>query len=284
MWYLKKIPKILHLYWGNEKLSFLRFISITSFLNYNPDWEIRLYVPTVLGEPPTWKSHEYQQEYIGINYFDCLKILPIDIIEVDFRGFQLDNYLPEVHKSDFLRWHVLQTAGGVYADTDILYFYSLEYLSFNTKENQDMDSCFCLNEKWADPHSIGFLMARPDREIFHDLKNNCFEKYDPKNYQGWGSAILNKAYPTWSTFQKSFPGQVLFNLPMDVFYSYGEDVLAMYNGSKKTYYTDRSLGLHWYGGHPRTREFENLFSPENMDSFSGAINFAVQKAVQRRYF
>ena len=44
------IPKIAHFYWGNEILPFLRYITIYSFSILNPDWEIKLYLPTKISK------------------------------------------------------------------------------------------------------------------------------------------------------------------------------------------------------------------------------------------
>ena len=73
MWHLTNIPKIVHFYWGNEKLSYLRYMSVYSFRKLNPDWKIKIHVPGALSMiAPTWGSNE--QKNAGIENGEILRI------------------------------------------------------------------------------------------------------------------------------------------------------------------------------------------------------------------
>ena len=63
MWHLDKIPKILHVYWGGSSLPKLRYLTIESFAKYNPDWEVRVYVPATPVEGHSWST--FEQKYDG---------------------------------------------------------------------------------------------------------------------------------------------------------------------------------------------------------------------------
>ena len=39
------IPKIFHSYWDGSPLSFLQYLTVKTFQDLNPDWEINLYIP-----------------------------------------------------------------------------------------------------------------------------------------------------------------------------------------------------------------------------------------------
>jgi hypothetical protein len=39
------VPKMAHFYWGGGKLLYMRFLSIKSFMKYNPDWVVVFHYP-----------------------------------------------------------------------------------------------------------------------------------------------------------------------------------------------------------------------------------------------
>jgi hypothetical protein len=128
-----------HFYWGSECTSFLRYLSIASFQLLNPDWEIYLYVPTTLYRGGAgWTTPEVYEgsAYQGRDYSRQLFSLPgLHICEVDFADFPEISQAPEIYKSDFFRWHILDQEGGVYSDTDIVFNRPIREAPFNSREN-----------------------------------------------------------------------------------------------------------------------------------------------------
>jgi len=120
MWQLKHIPQHIHFYWGGKKLSYLRYLSIQTFQRLNPNWKISLHVPQVLSQAkPLWDTMQQKNSCIGQDYLD--QLTDVDVVVHDFANYGFDNQAHEVHKSDFLRWRLLATEGGVWSDIDILY-------------------------------------------------------------------------------------------------------------------------------------------------------------------
>ena len=79
MWHLTKIPKIIHFYWGNEKLSYLRYLSVYSFRKLNLDWQIKIHVPAVLStDLPAWNTMHQKNIKIDKDYFDRLEELDVE--------------------------------------------------------------------------------------------------------------------------------------------------------------------------------------------------------------
>ncbi len=72
-------------------------------------------------------------KYAGHDYFslDELKKMNIEIIRFDFSTIGVDNDIPEVLKSDILRYYMLYIYWGVWSDLDILYINSMENIIFN---------------------------------------------------------------------------------------------------------------------------------------------------------
>ena len=154
MWHLTKIPKIAHFYWGNEKLPYLRYLTISSFCKYNPDWKVRFYYPKYRQTKKTWNSKEHKYEIIvKKDYTEELKKLPITFVEIDFESLDLSNDLTEVHKSDYLRWFLLANVGGLWSDMDIIYIDSMNNISLNINDNNELNTLICYD--WIKQNSIG---------------------------------------------------------------------------------------------------------------------------------
>ena len=97
MWQLNKIPKVIHFYWGGKKLSYLRFLSILSFRKLNPDWVIKVHIPSVVTTtPPAWDTMHQKNSNIGKDYFKHLEKLNVEIVKQDFAD-DFDNDAQEVH-------------------------------------------------------------------------------------------------------------------------------------------------------------------------------------------
>jgi glycosyltransferase involved in cell wall biosynthesis len=126
--HLSKIPKIANFYWGSQRMSFMRYMTIKSFRKHNPDWSVHLYMPKNISNDTTWRKADSHHQNDSTdykskeNYFDqLLSEEPIKIIKVDFSKTVIGSSGSEPHKSDFLRWNVLYQKGGLWSDMDIIY-------------------------------------------------------------------------------------------------------------------------------------------------------------------
>lgn len=173
------IPKILHLYWGGGVLHNLRFMTIKTFMKYNPDWEVILWYPKYPSINRTWFSTE-QKYIIGCkDFIEEAMNLSITKNPIDFEEFGLSNTMSEVHKADFIRLHLLSTLGGVWSDMDIFYIKSMISLYFNTKENKNTETFYC-DHNYG--HSIGFLMASTNNKFFKELMEISKREFHPGDY------------------------------------------------------------------------------------------------------
>jgi hypothetical protein len=274
MWHLRKIPQIAHFYWGNETLSFLRYLTIASFKKFNPDWQIKYYYPKYkyCGEK-TWSTQEHNRKFTGVNYMDQLMKLDIEKIEIDFSRYGMNNWVPETFKADFLRWYLLYNHGGFWSDMDIIYFRPMNRLCSNTNAKQQVDTAICLREMGPDSfHSIGFLLSAPSNPFFLFIHGESYRRLDLGNYQSIGSQILNQHFPSLSTIQNRFPLLNIENIPMDVVYPWNDlDITKIYSTSSMQGISERTIGLHWYAGHPAAKEFENVIDDQNFFSYSNIL-------------
>lgn len=106
---MNNVPKVLHLFWGkNKPLSYLRYLTVKSFVKYNPDWGIRVHIPTspIDSKPRLWPTEITSSKF---DYFDKLN----DIPNVDFIPVESTKEIGSVHTSDLLRIKLLHEEGGV---------------------------------------------------------------------------------------------------------------------------------------------------------------------------
>ena len=278
MWNLKKIPKIAHFYWGGSKLSFLRYLSLKSFKRLNPDWQVILHVPKYISSSePTWLSEEQKYSNISKNYFDLEKIknLEISINEHDFSEYFFDNNTHEVHKSDFLRWKILSTVGGLWSDIDILYLNSIDVLLENIEDKSECELFLC-PYKDNGKHTIGFLLGSSNNLFFDEIFSLAKENYDPTRYQSIGSELIMNRYHSRIKIHKKFGAKYFSFLDDRCVYSIGpKEVEKFYNLNDDeilTYINDKNIvGFHWYAGHPKSQNFENLLDDTTLDLYDNIL-------------
>ena len=244
------IPKILHVYWGGGPINYLRFLTIKTFMKYNPDWKIRFLYPKYFSKNKSWLSYENKDETSSYkNFTQEVFDLPITKTDIDFRDFGIDNSISEVHKSDFIRLHQLSTFGGVWSDMDIIYVRPMNDFYLNTPENKDIETFICNNDYG---HSIGFMMASEGNKFFKTLGEYAIKEYEPTYYQTIGARLYNKYFYTMDSINAITPA---INFSLDVVYPHiaGNEEKILYGTVSN--FTDRTLGVHWYAGHSQWKNF-----------------------------
>jgi len=247
-WQLK-VPKICHFYWGGDTLPYMRYLSVYSFLQQNPDWDVRLWMPVSLFSAQTWATKELKYAVECESYLDKLRKLPIKITPVDFREFRFTNDMAENYKSDFMHYHLLATYGGVCSDMDIIYFSPIEKLAVNVPENKDVDAFVCIS---GYGHSNGFFMASANSLFFGALAEKAKRSFNPHYYQSLGPDLVNKYYPTLEHIKKICS---VINIGMEAVYAHDAFHVKELIGNLPARFTDNSIGVHWYAGHPIWEKF-----------------------------
>jgi len=245
-WHLN-IPKILHVYWGGNKLPYIRYMTVRSFINHNPDWDVMFWysehptpVDTSLYSAPDINSYS--------NYLPELMKLNIKKNVVDVEEYGFNNDMSEIHKSDFIRYQILSTIGGVWADMDIIFIKPITQLVVNSIMNKDKETFISIS---GYGHSIGFLMGCSENNFFKTITSLSKGSYNKKVSQCIGSLMLNHYYPTLESVNRISPA---VNIDMEAVYPYNvnnvEDILG-----NNLRITESSVGVHWYGGHPMWKNF-----------------------------
>ena len=266
-------------------MSWLRFLTLKSCKQQNPDWDITLYTHASTVCKQTWKDAIAQDffSYDEIDYTDQLADLGINIVEWDlpvgiFPAGVWKNMAPS-HKSNVFKWHMLATVGGIYADLDILWTKPLD--DFH-KDIEDYDTVICFN-KWL---LIGLLASQGNNPFFRKVLNTAVINYSAMRYQCvgvesvyvWlysrrvydmkGAEIIginwNKvlARPIWEDLQRAIPHMKFYNIPMNLIYPFD------HNNLDKIFIETvglpvETIGIHWYAGNPLSQSYNNLMNHLN---------------------
>ena len=290
-WNLYKIPKIANFYWGSNKMSFLRYLTIYSFKKINPDWSIHLYVPKNVSKENTWLTkggdthHKIDHlEYDGSDYYQ--KLLDDDAvknIKVDFSNSFLTANAPEPHKSDLLTWQVLSTKGGLWCDMDIVFNRPVTSLSVNygDRETDTITSYdYRLREVDGSPTKpIGFLMSGGNNSYFKKHAMESKNAYKDSEYQSIGTSVVKRVCNTFEECKPRFFKNRFQNLdPDSVYHFHFQKIEQIYNESRPL--PDNFIGLHWYGGHPTSQEFNKLLNHENFKDFDNTIGNVIKEVLE----
>ena len=283
MWHLKKIPKVAHFYWGGEKLSYLRFLSVKTFRQHNPDWSILIHVPSVVSTVvPGWESFQQKDVNIEHDYFDALNnIEDLKIITHNFNRYHFDNQAHEVHKSDFLRWKLLNKYGGLWSDIDILYTKPMWALPENTPKNTHIDTALCPLMD-AKKHTVGFLLSSKKNNFFQSISRQARKQYTPTLYQCMGSDLINSRFETFESLQKKFRKNNFLFLKKNCVYSITSKEIEMFyqtidSSTQKKLSSKGTIGFHWFAGHPQSQQFENTLTLDNVGEYNNLLSTIIKE-------
>lgn len=251
-WNLSKVPRTLHLYWSEDKLSYMRYLTVKSFTQLNPDWRVIVWIPSVPSIKRTWETDHQNYEEVCDDYRSKLSELPIRINSVPFDEINATKDMSEIHRSDFLRLYLLYHWGGVWSDMDIIYFKPITYLAVNNVANKDKDTFVCMRDHSAYIHSGGFLMSGIGSAYFGALLKKVKDEYNPLIYQCIGVDMYNKYFPTFDKIEAISPA---VNIEMDAVYAHDALHVKEILGNGTPMFTDKSIGIHWYAGNPLWANF-----------------------------
>jgi glycosyltransferase involved in cell wall biosynthesis len=284
IWVLKNIPKIAHFYWGHPYISYLNYLSIYTFQKYNPDWDIRLYYPKKAFLEQTWKDPNQKFTFKGKDYCSELKKLPIKFIEFDMKSIEISNDIAEVFKSEYLKNYLLSTIGGLWSDMDILYFKPMNKINVNIKYNEDITNVVSIDTKYTNKwfHSIGFLLSSPNNEYHDFFFKEGKKQFDPTSYQSLGAVLFNKICPSIISIHAKFPNTKAVNMSYDTVYAYGyinRRWGLIYNSNNTVYYTNESIGCHWYGGWKEAEKYINEVNDTNYKKYNNVLCKTIRMAL-----
>ena len=170
-------------------MPFLHYLTIKSFIKYNPDWKVIFYRPKELSLEKPWEGWEHKYKLDCPDYLHEVLSLPVEKRFFDGASLNIPNQYPEIIKSDFLRWHLLGTEGGVWADMDIIFTASVNNLPFNYAGKKETDTVVAICEDFLPKfmfHTIGFMMSSGDNAYYKYIFDKS--KKIQSNFKGYESS------------------------------------------------------------------------------------------------
>jgi len=253
---LNNIPNILYLYWDGSPLSYLQYLTVVTFKKYNPGWKVIMYMPMIRFDAKTWLTSEQKTVYHGTNYLKQLFNLDIEIRHIDFETIGFRNDVPEVIKSDYIRYWLLGNYGGMWSDMDIIYLRPVTNLFKSTDIPNGIDTVICY---FAEHYPIGMFLSKPNNPFFLNLQRNAMANLDLNAYQSIGSKLVEKLYNYPDDVKKSHPELNILVMSNDSYLPYQwYDIYAIFLHNKPENITPITIGIHWFNGSNISVEYENM--------------------------
>jgi len=283
---IPQIPKRMIFYWSGSKLSWMRYMTFYSFRKYNPDWEIVL----CLSNDDFKNSPQSQifNMYVGDDYFHKLNELDVKIINVEFpKEYENEiSQLSPIHKSDLYRYYILSKNGGLYCDTDVIFFRPInEFYNKIVSENYNT----IIHESPRNFLTIGFLGSSQENKYYNDLFEYGIKNINIDGPQAMGVDLIYKFIGgrrkiIFDLIDEKYSKIKLFNLPSELIYNFEvEDIRdCFYNGKNKNSFPKDSIGYHWYGGHPISQKYNNILTEKNFESYNTTISKIAKYVINKK--
>lgn len=253
-------PRLMHLYWDGNPLSFLNYMTILSFNKYHKNWKIIIYLPKIKTHTISWKGRENKLQYNEKCYLnDALRIRNVWVKYVDLNTIGFYNHASEVVKSDYFRYYILQKYGGLWSDFDIIFTGSIEE-KMNFNNNAIIFNCtgyHNLKNKLTSPkfiyYPIGLLMSKPESLFFKFVMNHCKKYYNDTEYQSIGASMFNDLFKTPDDVYKIDENVKILDhtyyLPwqcneLSEFLEKSDNILPITN-----------VGIHWFNGATDSKQY-----------------------------
>jgi|SaaInlV_100m_DNA_2_1039680.scaffolds.fasta_scaffold23606_2 hypothetical protein len=250
------IPQKFGLFWSGAELSFLRFLTFVSLRKHHPNAEIELWVSNKSNNSASWRSEkqDFQSAVKKKCYLKDLKSLNVKVIERDLFPTYSPNY-----QSDFFRWWWLFNNGGFYLDTDQIIlkpFDDLLDIADFIFSMYNAESCGVYSP-------VGVIGASKNNGIVEDIMNKMPSCYDPSDYNSLGPFMFRELYANNIDDWKMKSS--MLNAPPNIFYPVPESRLIGSVYESQIHFAEDSYCVHWYGGHPKSQEFNDKFTEESLE-------------------
>ena len=278
-----KIPKRISFFWTG-RMSWMRWLTLDTFVRLNPDWEVHLYVPpeeTIIPRHWTSKSDD-DNSYGGLDYRERLHP------SIQIHTFYPPTRMAAAQMCDLFQWELLSTKGGIYADLDILWLRPMDEI---ITSYLDSDILLCLE---PDILAIGFVGSSPNCPFFQRVFNRAQilikRKKPSPNYQYYGASLLHcmftggrRCISTASVLRhikSEYPNLQLGLLPPDSIYPFDwQEVHKVFEEVNPV--SNSSLGLHWFGGCPASNHWNNTLTKENWTIHKNTFTSCLEKSYDK---
>jgi hypothetical protein len=246
-------------------MSWLQTLTVLTFHALNPDWKIRVYMP----EEQANDIIAYIPDYTGPDYFYLVKYMPyVEIVKVRLSKYRINAGLHNILRSDILRFHLLYEQGGIWSDFDVIWLKPIDKLSQIVSAGKTLtksaEGFVCMHKTSTGFHSNGILGSIKGSEFYKrciHISEQIQEEMDVNKipHQAFGPTLFNQNFSTFDRIEKKYPTMV--GIPYKTFYPYSSlkrDLDRLYKESNEDYLHPEVIAVHWYNGHPLSKEFVNM--------------------------
>ena len=282
------IPRRIFFYWDKPYFSWMRYMTLYSFRKMNPDWEMVL---CLSEDGKGWDLRgQHQRDFLsykGYNYFDKIPELNIIIEKAKFPDV-IENKteaVTPIHYSDLYRYYKLYNSGGFYSDMDVLYFRPMDDIYNEIVQHKVNTVVYACDDYIA----IGFLGAEKGNQFYKDLVFSASNLKEDNRWEAYGELLFyrffgigNNPLALINSISKRYNNLKVYNIPKSLVYNYDcfeiQKVYTTPLGINS--FSPKSIGYHWYGGHPTSQEYNNVLNENNYTDYK--ITFSeITKELQR---
>lgn len=243
--------KLAFTFWDGPQLSLLNILSLLSFARLNPDTVLTIYtLGAGLDINAGWKTGEHA---LAVDQFYALEDLAsepnIRLQKVDSVGLEKINSVVQV--ADYIRIKMLHEHGGIWIDTDILFFKKLP----NDLWGIVVTDGFVIS--YENTITTGFMGFPRSSSIVHQALLKAHLRMQGKsfheNYQAFGPDLWKQvflAHPDEVSQVRFLSERLVYPIlwkQLDQFFFRQDDSINF----------DETIGVHWYGGSVYSRAFTN---------------------------
>jgi hypothetical protein len=265
------IPKRMIFYWDKKYMSWMRYMTLKSFRDMNPDWEMVLCMgDDQLWDTPLQDASDFK-DYKGDNYYTRISELDITIEQANMSDIFPDGIKTDVptQYSDLYRYYKIYKEGGFYVDMDVLFFRPMDEL-YKKVALSDSNTVICACDKYA---AIGFLGGEKGNRFFKALLDLAISNKDYTSRFVYGDMLLTKFLDIVGLSTALVPQKIeqkfeelkVYNVLPSLLYHYDfYDVNKVYcNAWGIDTFAPDSIGYHWYGGDETSQKYNNILTENN---------------------
>jgi len=280
------MKKNIYFYWGNETMSYMRYMTLYSFCEFNPDWKVYLIKNNSPADRVMHTAEKQDKtEYKGKDYSDYLKNLNINIFEFESSMIDLDknvvDNMSDVHIKDILNWKILSDRGGVVADMDILFMKPI-----TGQINKDTDIGLVCFDEYPEKNYIPvtLMYSSGNNDFFEKTYRNSLTSYNAYSYESCGNLCMEER--TLEDIRLNFPNVIIQKLNNEIIfpfvnYPYHESIDKLHKADNTSDMTSGAIGIHWYGGNQISQSNNYVINDKSVYKINNTLTIATREVLCR---
>jgi FkbM family methyltransferase len=253
--YQNNIPKKAFFIWGKgTPLSYLRYLTLKSFRDLHPDYEMTLYLSVGI-KVKNWDEN-LSQEYYDKDKDNIKDYLSeVQYLDVEIKEYNKFSFLNPSHISDLFRWEILYREGGWYFDVDQYFL-------------KRIDDTLLAHDFVFGGNSIayvGVLGAKSGLDFFKYVSDNQLKIISDdkiESYLSFSTFLFSDCLDSDCYRKLQECGNVL-QTQDEIFYPvYFTKLEHIFGGQLDFRKYNNTIAVHWHGGHPVSQQFNKIYTAE----------------------